>query len=93
MEGRVTFIRPPCWRKFRRIRRPLVKKSSARSRYFSRRKDESAAIAIANKSDFGFGANVWTNDRGAGVVRRANWRAMVFVNGMVASDPRLPSAG
>lgn len=56
--------------------------------------DEDSAIDLANRSNFGLGANLWTRDveraqRIAGQIEAGS----VFVNGMVASDPRLPFGG
>jgi succinate-semialdehyde dehydrogenase/glutarate-semialdehyde dehydrogenase len=52
------------------------------------------AIAVANDSPFGLGAALWTRDldRARQLTRRIDAGA-VFVNGMVASDPRLPFGG
>ncbi|NOX28242.1 MAG: NAD-dependent succinate-semialdehyde dehydrogenase [Gammaproteobacteria bacterium] len=59
-----------------------------------RAKNTEDAISIANESEFGLGASVWTQNTELGeqIARRIDSGA-VFVNGMVKSDPRLPFGG
>lgn len=56
--------------------------------------DAGQAIHIANATPFGLGAAIWTQDiaRARALSRRIEAGA-VFINGMVASDPRLPFGG
>jgi succinate-semialdehyde dehydrogenase / glutarate-semialdehyde dehydrogenase len=52
------------------------------------------AVAIANDSRFGLGASAWTNDPTERERFIADLEAgMVFINQMVASDPRVPFGG
>jgi succinate-semialdehyde dehydrogenase / glutarate-semialdehyde dehydrogenase len=57
-------------------------------------KDADEAIARANQTAFGLGAALWTADieRARSLARRIDAGA-VFINGLVASDPRLPFGG
>ncbi len=56
--------------------------------------DAEEAVALANSSAYGLGSSVWTRDldRAKKLARRIE-AGQVFVNGMVASDPRLPFGG
>ena len=56
--------------------------------------DPESALALANASRFGLGANVWTSSDGlAERFARDLEAGSVFINGMVASDPRFPFGG
>jgi succinate-semialdehyde dehydrogenase/glutarate-semialdehyde dehydrogenase len=52
------------------------------------------AITLANQTEFGLGAALWTRDteKATALLRQIDAGA-VFINGMVASDPRLPFGG
>jgi succinate-semialdehyde dehydrogenase/glutarate-semialdehyde dehydrogenase len=61
---------------------------------FFRVKDEEAAIALANDSDFGLGGSVFTKDieRGKRVASRIE-TGMMFINNISWSDAELPFGG
>src|ERR1700758_4179262 len=53
--------------------------------------DIDEAISLANDSEFGLGANAWTNDQAErGRFTRDLAAGMVFINGNVTSYPQLP---
>jgi succinate-semialdehyde dehydrogenase/glutarate-semialdehyde dehydrogenase len=56
--------------------------------------DADEAVTLANSSEYGLGANLWTRDdeKGERLARRIE-SGQVFINGMVTSDPRLPFGG
>lgn len=57
-------------------------------------RDTDHAIELANSSRYGLGGNLWTRDlEKARQIARHLESGAVFINGMTASDPRLPFGG
>lgn len=59
----------------------------------TRARDDDHAVELANATTFGLGASVWGSDEHALAVGRRIRSGALFVNAMVASDPRLPFGG
>jgi acyl-CoA reductase-like NAD-dependent aldehyde dehydrogenase len=59
-----------------------------------RARDAEEAIHLANNTPYGLGASIWSTniDRAKHLASRIE-AGQVFINGMVASDPRLPFGG
>jgi succinate-semialdehyde dehydrogenase/glutarate-semialdehyde dehydrogenase len=59
-----------------------------------RARDSEDAVRLANDTEYGLGSALWTRDiaRAKDLARRIE-AGNVFINGMVASDPRLPFGG
>ncbi len=57
-------------------------------------KDEKEAVKLANDSEFGLGASIWTQDlHKAEKLSRLMEAGIVTVNNVVVSDPRVPFGG
>jgi succinate-semialdehyde dehydrogenase/glutarate-semialdehyde dehydrogenase len=60
----------------------------------SKAKDEAHAVDLANNTEYGLGAGVWTADTERAVrIAQQIESGQVAINGIVKTDPRLPSGG
>ncbi|HET8686028.1 MAG TPA: aldehyde dehydrogenase family protein, partial [Methanosarcina sp.] len=57
-------------------------------------RDENEAVEIANSTEYGLGAKIWSGDpdRAERLAKRIK-SGTVAINGMIKSDPRLPFGG
>lgn len=55
--------------------------------------DEAHALAMANDTEYGLAASVWTETTRGENLARQIYAGQVSVNGIVKTDPRLPSGG
>lgn len=61
---------------------------------FVRARDVEDAVALANQTQFGLGASIWTQNITQGETAANEIQAgCTFINGIVKSDPRLPFGG
>jgi succinate-semialdehyde dehydrogenase/glutarate-semialdehyde dehydrogenase len=59
-----------------------------------RARDAAHAVELANDSRYGLGGNLWTRDIARAEELAADLQSgNCFINGMTASDPRLPFGG
>src|SRR5208337_2759920 len=57
-------------------------------------KDEDEAVSVANDTEFGLGASIWSKDHDRAEKLAARLQAgCISINDMVKSDPRLPFGG
>jgi succinate-semialdehyde dehydrogenase/glutarate-semialdehyde dehydrogenase len=57
-------------------------------------KDDDEAVAVANDTEFGLGASIWSRDHDRAQKLAARLEAgTIAINDMVKSDPRLPFGG
>ncbi|MBV9973098.1 MAG: aldehyde dehydrogenase family protein, partial [Candidatus Eremiobacteraeota bacterium] len=60
----------------------------------TRAQDAQSAVALANDTTFGLGATIWSRDTERATKLAAQVESgSVFINGVMASDPRLPFGG
>ncbi len=94
MDGRGNFFQPTILSNVGRGMPAASQETFGPAAALMRARDADEAVALANDTQFGLGAALWTRDvaRAREMARRIE-AGSVFINGLVASDPRLPFGG
>jgi succinate-semialdehyde dehydrogenase/glutarate-semialdehyde dehydrogenase len=93
IDGLGNFIEPTVLDRVRPGMTAFVEETFGPVAAVTRACDDDHAVELANETTFGLGASVWGEPEHALAVGRRIRSGALFVNAMVASDPRLPFGG
>jgi acyl-CoA reductase-like NAD-dependent aldehyde dehydrogenase len=94
IEGRGAFFAPTVVGDVAPGMRMAVEETFGPAAAIMRARDAEHAVELANDSRFGLGGNLWTRDIAQAETLAAQLESgNCFINGMTASDPRLPFGG